>query len=65
MQVDEIAIPIANGKNTAFRGNLERQELTDEGAMEIISIAHEGTEELINSPINIVENAIKNEIIND
>ena len=36
LQVEEIP----SGKNPALRGNLARQDLTDEGAMEIISIAH-------------------------
>ena len=42
LQVEQIVIPIENGKNTALRGSLARQDLSDEGAMEIISIAHEG-----------------------
>ena len=60
-----IYIPISNGKNTAVRCNLAMQELTDEGAMEIISIAHEGKEEPITSPITIAENEIKTDITND
>ena len=56
-------MPIRNGKNTAVRGNLARQELTDEGAMEILSIANEGKEEIITSPI--AENEIKTAISND
>ena len=63
-QIDEIAIPIPNGKNTALRGNLARHELTDEGAMEIISIANAGKEELIRSTSHIAENDIKPQINN-
>ena len=61
LQVEEIP----SGKNQDVRGNLARQELTDEGAMEIISIAHGGKEEPITSPITIAENDIKTGITND
>ena len=62
---NEISNLIPYRKDTRVPVNLANHEMSDEHAMEKISIAHDAKEELITSPSPIAENEITLEIHND
>ncbi len=62
LQFGDIAIPKPTGKNTSVPADLGNQALSDDVALERISIGHDAKEKPITIPILIVENEIKLEI---